>query len=78
MAADRNVRPFLEDTGPPPDDQTAVTELEKMRDEGADFLAFGWPCFWWLTYYRGFVDHLDRNFVRVLENDRLVVFDLRS
>ena len=78
MAADRNVRPFLEDTGPPLDDQTAVSELERMRREGAEFLAFGWPCFWWLTYYRGFVKHLDRNFVRVLENDRLVVFDLRS
>lgn len=78
MAADRNVRSFLDDMGPPPDDQTAVSELERMRNEGAEFLAFGWPCFWWLTYYRGFVDHLNRNFVRILENDRLVVFDLRS
>ena len=78
MAADRNVRPFLEDTGPPPDDQTAVSELERMRSEGAAFLAFAWPCFWWLTYYRGLVEHLDKNFDRVLENERLVVFDLRS
>jgi glycosyltransferase involved in cell wall biosynthesis len=78
FVADPNVRPFLEDSGPPCDDETAVSEIERMREEGTAFLVFGWPCFWWLTYYRGFVDHLNKNFVRVLENDRLVVFDLRS
>jgi hypothetical protein len=82
MAANLNVRAFPEDggeyAGPPPDDETAVIELERMREDGAAFLAFGWPCFWWLTYYRGFADHLNKNFNRVLENSRLVVFDLRS
>lgn len=82
MISDRHVRPFLEGTdgyaGPPADDETAVRELERMRREGAAYLAFGWPCFWWLTYYRGFVQHLNENFSRVVENDRLVVFDLRS
>jgi glycosyltransferase involved in cell wall biosynthesis len=82
MAANLNVRAFPEEggeyAGPPPDDETAVSELERMREDGAAFLAFGWPCFWWLTYYRGFADHLNKNFCRVLENSRLVVFDLRS
>jgi len=82
ISSSQHVRPFLEGkdgyAGPPSDDETAINELERMRKEGAAYLAIGWPCFWWLTYYRGFVDHLNRNFERVLENDRLVVFSLRS
>jgi hypothetical protein len=81
LVADRAARPFIERQGqywgPPPDDVTAVREFDRMRKEGATFLVFGWPCFWWLTYYRGFVAHLDRQFRRVLENGRLVVYDLR-
>ena len=78
----RTVRPFLEAeygyAGPPLDDETAVRELERMRGEGARYLVFGWPCFWWLSYYHGFVEHLNNRFKRVLQNDRLIVFDLQQ
>jgi glycosyltransferase involved in cell wall biosynthesis len=73
--------PFLEKEGrywgPPSDDLTAVAELERLRQSGATFAVFAWPAFWWLDYYADFHRHLRANFRCVLENDRLVVFDLR-
>jgi hypothetical protein len=73
--------PFLERDGqywgPPPDDITAIRELERLRHAGVDFIIFGWPAFWWLDYYHGFHEYLRSRFPCVLRNDRLVVFDLR-
>lgn len=79
--AGRSRIPFLERDGEywgtPPDDTTAVRELERLRHDGAAFLAFGWPAFWWLDYYSGLRRHLRSNFRSVLENDRVILFDLR-
>jgi hypothetical protein len=80
--ADRRIFPFLERAGhyhgPPPDDATAITELGRMQQElGAGFIAFGWPAFWWLEHYKGFYKYLCHNFHRVLQNERVMVFDLR-
>ena len=73
--------PFLERKGeywgPPPDDRTAIRELERLRRSGAGFIAFAWPAFWWLDYYAAFHRHLCAEFPCVLQNDRLIVFDLR-
>jgi glycosyltransferase involved in cell wall biosynthesis len=77
----RRVIPFLERDGqywgPPPDDAVAVAELERLRRSGADFFAVGWPAFWWLEHYAGLHRQLRAHFPCVLENDRLIVFDLR-
>jgi SAM-dependent methyltransferase len=74
--------PFLEHGGqywgPPADDATAVRELERLRREGAGYLVVGWPAFWWLDHYAGWHRHLRANYPCVLENDRLVAFDLRA
>jgi glycosyltransferase involved in cell wall biosynthesis len=64
-------------SGPPPDDATAISELNRLRIEGADFIVFVWATFWWLDYYSEFNRHLRSKFRCVVENDRLVVFDLR-
>jgi SAM-dependent methyltransferase len=81
LTADRPVLPFLERDGQywgaPPDDDTAIRELERLRGSGASFLAFAWPAFWWLEYYAELHRHLRSTSRCVLENDRLVVFDLR-
>jgi glycosyltransferase involved in cell wall biosynthesis len=73
--------PFLESdgqyAGPPADDDTAVRELERLRHAGASHFAFAWPAFWWLEHYAGLRRHLRAHFPCVLDNDRLVVFDLR-
>jgi hypothetical protein len=80
--AGRHALPFLERAGeywgPPPDDETAIREFERLRGSGANFIVFAWPAFWWLDYYQGFNRHLRQHHRNVLENDRIVVFDLRT
>ncbi len=74
--------PFLEKNGqywgPPADDETAVREFERLRRAGASHIAFVWPAFWWLEHYAAFARHLRTRFRCVVDNQRLVVFDLRS
>lgn len=78
---ERKIIPFLEKDGlywgSPPDDDTAILELERLRQFGPSFIVFAWPAFWWLDHYVEFNRHLRLQFDCVLENDRLVVFDLR-
>jgi hypothetical protein len=75
--------PFLERNGqywgPPADDDNALHEFERMRNEfGAGFIAFAEPAFWWLDHYIKFAGHLRRHFRCTLRNERLVIFDLRT
>ncbi len=81
IASVRRTIPFLEHDdiyhGPPPNDDTAIQELEQMRAAGADYIVFGWPTFWWLDYYANFHEHLRANFPCLLNNGRLVIWDLR-
>ena len=82
FARGRRGVPFLERGGEywgaPVDSRAAIDELERTRREtGANFIAFGWPAFWWLDYYAEFNAHLRARFRCVLENERLIVFDLR-
>jgi SAM-dependent methyltransferase len=73
--------PFLERDGrywgPPEDDATAICELERLRARH-DFVVFAWPAFWWLDHYADFHRHLRATARCVLDNERAVVFDLRS
>ena len=64
--------------GPPPDDAAAIDEVERLRDLGASYLVFGWPAFWWLRHYLELHRHLRGRHRCVLENDRVIVWDLRS
>jgi len=63
--------------GAPPDDDTAISELERLKADGASFIVFAWPAFWWLDQYTEFRRYLHTHFRCLLENDRVVVFDLR-
>jgi glycosyltransferase involved in cell wall biosynthesis len=80
--AGRAVFPFMEKDGiywgPPADDATAIHELERLRGRGAAAIVFARPAFWWLEHYRGWRGYLRENFPCRLENERLVVFDLRG
>ena len=77
----RRAIPFLERDGQywgsPPDDESAIRELERLRKAGASFIVFGWPAFWWIDYYTGLRDYLSSKFHCVLKNSRLIVFDLQ-
>jgi FkbM family methyltransferase len=78
----RKTIPFLERQGeywgPPADEAEAIRELERLRRTGATFIAFVPPAFWWLHHYAGFATHLKDNFRCVVQNERLVMFDLRG
>ena len=81
VVAGRRALPFIERkglyAGSPPDDATAIRELERQRQSGAHFIVFAWQAFWWLEYFSVFHTDLRSSFRCVLENERLVVFDLR-
>jgi hypothetical protein len=81
IAAGRRSIPFLERDGQywgsPLDDDMAIQELDRLRKCGASFIVLAWPAFWWFDYYSELHRHLRSEFLCVLENERLVVFDLR-
>lgn len=63
--------------GPPADDEAAVAEVERLREEaGARAIVFGWHTVWYLQHYRGLDRHLRTRYRCALENDHLVAFDL--
>lgn len=72
---------FLERNGTywglPPDDKMAINELERLRRRGVNFIVFAWPCFWWFDHYADFNEYLRSKYECVLNNNRLVVYDLR-
>jgi SAM-dependent methyltransferase len=78
----RRAIPFLERDGqywgPPADDAMAIRELERVRQAGASQIVFAWPCFWWLEHYAGLCQHLRRSYPCILENERLIVFQLTA
>jgi glycosyltransferase involved in cell wall biosynthesis len=82
VVAGRRALPFPERdgyySGAPADDADALREFERLRRAGPGFLVFAWQAFWWLDYYPDLHRHLRANFRCVLENDRLVAFDLRK
>jgi predicted O-methyltransferase YrrM len=81
LLLDRPILPFTEKEGQywgdPADDAAALAELEKLTQRGARFFAFGWPTFWWLPHYKGLIEELTRRGRKALDNDRMVVFELR-
>lgn len=78
--AGRSRLPFLERNGVywgnPSDDENAVRELEQLRRSGATLLVFVWPAFWWLEHYTGFHSYVCSRFACLLENERVVAFEL--
>lgn len=59
-------------------DDAAVAHLESLRALGADMLLLPATSRWWLEQYRGFANHLDSRYVRVVDDETCVLFDVRS
>jgi glycosyltransferase involved in cell wall biosynthesis len=76
----RKFVPFLERGGeyfgPPADDEAALAELDRIEQQGGAFVAVAWPAFWWLDHYRQFAACLRSRSRSILENERLIVFEL--
>jgi len=73
--------PFLERKGeywgPPPDDATAIRELERLRRAGAKMIVFTWPSFWWFEHYKEFYQYLERRFPRIRKDHFIRIFGLK-
>lgn len=80
VAPGRGAWPFMERDGQfwgaPENDEAAIAELERQRKRGLRYIVFTWPLFWWLDHYAGFHRHLKATGRVILENDRLVLFEL--
>ena len=81
LALDRKVLPFTERDGqywgPPADETSAMSELDRLKSLGGRSFILGWPNFWWKTHYPALMARLGEDGRRVLDNDRVVLFDLR-
>ena len=78
--AQGRIFPFLEHGGLywgiPENDASALAELERLESEGARYIVFPWITFWWLDHFTGLAARLRSKGETVLEDDRLVIFDL--
>ena len=79
----RRTVPFLgkggEYNGAPSDSASAIAELSDILLERRPvFLVFAWCSFWWLEHYAAFTLYLRKRFQCIIENERLIVFDLRT
>jgi len=78
---DRQVLPFPERDGRyggrPEDDKSAVEELHRLRRLGASHMVFAWTAFWWLDWYTGLSRYVRGHFPCLLQNDRIMAFDLQ-
>lgn len=78
----RHPIPFLEKEGKfwgyPPNDETAIQELERLRQAGAKKIVFAWSTFWWLEHYSEFHRYLRKNFDCLHQDECIIVFDLEG
>ena len=79
---DRDARHFLEDDAGayagyhPADSTEALSALDEMRGEGAEYLLLPATSFWWLDHYQDLAAHLEQRFRRVIGEECCVAFDL--
>jgi hypothetical protein len=82
LGSGRVAVPFLERDGvywgPPLDDETAIRDMERLREAGAKFMVFWWSEYWWLDYYAAFGQHMRNNYRCLLEDDSVIIFDLAA
>lgn len=64
--------------GPPSNDEEAINEIEREREEGAAYLFFTPNTFWWLDHYTGFADYLKNKFPLIVDSTRLKGFNLQK
>jgi SAM-dependent methyltransferase len=78
----RTVRPIIERQGkyhgPPGNGAEAVTELMRMKAEGARFFAVGWTAFWWLKHYKELAHWLEQNHALMIQNENLILYRLQT
>ena len=59
----------------PQDSHAAIAHLEELRSAGAAFLVLPRTAFWWLDYYGGVAEHLQRSARRIVDDrDACLIF----
>jgi len=80
ILGNRKTVPFLEKNGmywgKPPNDETAISELERLRHLGANFIVFVKTTLWWLEYYAIFHEYLRSHYCCIVEKDQVVIYKL--
>ncbi len=61
---------------PSADDESAICELEHLREKGAQYLVLLWPSFWWLSHYKDLERYLRVNHKCIFKSPRAVIYDL--
>lgn len=65
IAPGRSPVPFLDKDGmywgPPLDDAQACEALARLREQGVEYFALGWPAFWFVDVYPGLLEMLERH-----------------
>lgn len=78
--AGRRVFRFIDEDGYfwglPSDDDHAIRELERLRADGAAFIVFAWPAFWWLDHYAGLREYLQNHYPVAANSSRCIAFRL--
>lgn len=78
--AGRSKLAFMEQEGRysvhPATAQQAIDELERLRAAGATFFVLSWAAFWYLDIYPEFRQHLEKEYRRVCQTIRVVVYEL--
>lgn len=63
----------------PADEGQAIEGIERLREAGSiRIAAFGWSLFRWLAHHRRLGEHLRGRYQVLIEDDRLICFDLRT
>jgi len=60
----------------PADSAEAIAQLEEARAKGAGALVFPRPSFWWLEYYTGFQEYLNRRCRRIWSDETCRIYQL--
>jgi GT2 family glycosyltransferase/glycosyltransferase involved in cell wall biosynthesis len=58
----------------PANSAAAIQQLEKLRDEGGEFLVLPAPMFWWLQFYPEFAVHLAHHYSMVEEGRECLIY----
>jgi GT2 family glycosyltransferase len=62
----------------PENSEEAIAHLERLRQHGADYIAFPQTSLWWLEYYPALKQHLDLHYDIAQSGEACVIFDLRQ
>src|SRR5262249_19824412 len=60
----------------PADSNEAISHLESLRAQGAQYLVLPQTAFWWLDFYTGFHSYIDARYSRIWSDEACIVYKL--